>query len=317
MDRTGSGQEEPPLASQDTGSVSAGLCALGPRSPGTHARGPSCAPREPTLRVEGSREPRGRPTDLGLAGSCTQTPHLQTPPNVRQKLYQFLWPHDGQDPWVRQKLLVVQPGLLNGQRTGGREVKRPPLPQAPGTRGSPGRDQPAQHRALGAGVPLPRGPGPWAWDVRAAQSRHALPPRGGPAPSFVSLSSGQVVTDCFCGAQPLCVHGPDTQGTPCVCSGGREGERSRHTGRSQQRTWEYSSFSRPRLHEAPPVAMPVTVPTGGPAPRGIALRTRPGACCGKCWASHEGARLGGWKSPHCHFWHGGGWTGPDLVTGTL
>lgn len=92
-----------------------------------------------------------------MPGGCTRTPHLQAPPNVRRKLYQFLWPHDGQDPGVRQKLLVVQPGLLNGQRTGGREVKRPLLPQAPGTWGSPGRDQPAQHRALGLASTYPGG----------------------------------------------------------------------------------------------------------------------------------------------------------------
>ena len=111
----------------------------------------------PCVRKEVGSHADAQPT-WGSPGSCTQTPHLQAPPNVRRKLYQFLRPHDGQDPGVRQKLLVVQPGLLNGQRTGGCEVKRPQLPQAPGTRGSPGRDQPAQHRALGAGVHLPRGP---------------------------------------------------------------------------------------------------------------------------------------------------------------
>lgn len=170
-------------------------------------------------------------------------PHRNLPfptvPNVRRKCYQFLWPHDGQDPGVCQKLLVVQPGLLHGQRTGGRDVRCTHLCKL-GPQGSPNRDRPAQHRALGARVHLP--PGPVGVGCSGCRGhRRPASTTGVRIQLHVRvLRTGGDTASMVLGHR---VSTGPTQDTLCVCSRGGGAERARHRGRSPQGTRGHLSFS--------------------------------------------------------------------------
>lgn len=182
-------------------------------SPGSQAqaRGPSSAIGMPTpcwglhTSYPGLRRPR----------ACWET--TQNHPILKQwnGCYQLLWPHDGQDPGVSQKLLVVKTGLLQGQTRRADEFQRPRAHS-----GSQ-QDRPVQHGVLGGGLHPPRRlrpVGEWGgsaprpmggWGGGSEQPTACTPClyNSSPCPLSRQCPREGGGTGCVCGAQPPCVHG--------------------------------------------------------------------------------------------------------------